>query len=308
MKTTFAQARQAVNEMAANYYDQTVPVASMSFNGLDRLTIADQPVAVRPSAQRLLCQRLQVPHSYLRRCSPELQAHNLNYWLARERLVRDTLFCRFDGQELRAVFTDRYKALDNRTIVDKMTEYGFSPSTEVHLALNQNIMVMKIPDYGRIFSVNSDRMTPGIAISNSEVGILAFSIEAYFYRLVCTNGMIAKTQVASKFRHVSLKALSEFNQIVGQVIDESRYSQASLAVASQSRVDDPLATLRSFNRRFLVSRAGTEAVVRAWEAEPGQTMFHIINAYTRAAQDRGLSVEESNRLERVGGQILALTR
>jgi hypothetical protein len=42
------------------------------------------------------------------------------------------------------------------------------------------LIVLKVPDYTRMFGFNGDRMTPGIAVSTSEVGILAFSIEAYF--------------------------------------------------------------------------------------------------------------------------------
>lgn len=308
MKTTFEQARQLVNAMAANYHDETLPVADMRFLDLQTINISNQDFEVLPSAQRLLCNRLTAPHSYLKRCSAELQAHNLNYWLDVEQQQRDTLFCRFDGNKLRAVFTDRYKALDNQEIVQKMAEYGFRGETEVHLNLDQNLMVMKIPDYARMFAVNSSRMTPGIAVSNSEVGVLAFSIEAYFYRLICTNGMIAKTQVASRFRHVSFKALEEFHEIVRQVIHESRYSQERLAVTVERTVDDPAATIESFNRRFLITKQEAEAVTRAWGMESGQTMFHVINAYTRAAQDRELEAESRNKLERVGGQILALAR
>ena len=33
----------------------------------------------------------------------------------------------------------------------------------------------------------------------------------------------------------------------------------------------------------------------------GNTMFHVVNAYTRAAQFEGLSAEASYRLQKVGG-------
>ena len=42
--------------------------------------------------------------------------------------------------------------------------------------------------------------------------------------------------------------------------------------------------------------------------EPGRTMFHVINAYTRAAQDPGLDTEEAHKLEKVGGLILSLVK
>jgi len=308
MKTTFENARQMVEAAAANFHDETVPLSEMSFVDLGAISIAGRTHEILPSAQWLFANKLRVPHSYLERCSYELQAHNLNYWLELEKGQRDTFFCRFDGLKMRAVFTDRYKAVDNREILQKMEEYGFKQEAEVHLNLNDSLMVVKVPDYGRMFELGHDKMTPGIAVSNSEVGILAFSIEAYFYRLVCTNGLISKTQVSSKFRHVSLRALDEFDTTLEQVISESRFGQNRLSASTERTVADPAATMESFNRQFQLTRKEGETVTRAWEIEPGNTMFSVINAYTRAAQDNELSGEERHRLERIGGQILALVK
>jgi len=308
MKTTFDNARQMVEAAAANFHDETVPLAEMSFLDLGSISIAGRTHEILPSAQWLFANKLRVPHSYLERCSYELQAHNLNYWLELEKGQRDTFFCRFDGLKVRAVFTDRYKVIDNREILRRMEAYGFKPDTEVHLNLNSSLMAVKVPDYERMFELGSDKMAPGIAVMNSEVGILAFSIEAYFYRLVCTNGLIAKTQVSSKFRHVSLRALDEFDTTLEQVISESRFGQNRLSASTERTVADPAATMESFNRQFQLTRKEGETVTRAWEIEPGNTMFSVINAYTRAAQDHELSGEERHRLERIGGQILALVK
>jgi hypothetical protein len=308
MKTTFEKAREIVEAAAANFHDETVPLAEMSFLDLGSISIAGRTHEILPSAQWLFANKLRVPHSYLERCSYELQAHNLNYWLEIEKGQRDTFFCRFDGLKVRAVFTDRYKVIDNREILRRMETYGFKPDTEVHLDLNSSLMAVKVPDYERMFELGSDKMAPGIAVSNSEVGILAFSIEAYFYRLVCTNGLIAKTQVSSKFRHISLRALDEFDFTLEQVISESRFSQNLLSASAERTVADPPATIESFNRQFQLTRKEAEAVARGWETEPGNTMFSVINAYTRAAQDQALTGEERHRLERTGGQILALIK
>jgi hypothetical protein len=294
--------------MAANCYDETIPVVDMEFDSLNKIRIAGGQYEVLPSAQRLFANRLRVPHAYLVRCPGELQAQNLNHWLRKEQEQRETLFCRFDGSRLRAVFTDRYKCLDNADIVQRMVEYGFNADTEVHLNLSHELMVLKVPDYTRMFGMNGDRMTPGVAVSNSEVGILAFSIEAYFYRLVCTNGLISKTQVASRFRHVSLRALEEFNDIIRQVIYESHYNQERLTLSTETRVDDPLATIGAFNRQFQLTKTEQEAVEKAWAHEEGYTMFNVINAYTRAAQERDLPGEQSHKLETAAGQILALVK
>jgi len=47
---------------------------------------------------------------------------------------------------------------------------------------------------------------------------------------------------------------------------------------------------------------------KRWEQEMGKTMFHLVNAYTRAAQFEGLSAESSYRLQKVGGMVLGMVK
>ncbi len=51
-----------------------------------------------------------------------------------------------------------------------------------------------------------------------------------------------------------------------------------------------------------------EIVKQAWRSEPGNTMFAIINAYTRSAQEPGMAAEEAYRLEKIGGRILSMVK
>jgi hypothetical protein len=305
---TFESVISKVHQMSENYFDETIPVTDMMFHSIDRMWISGKEVEVLPSAQRLFANRLRVPHSYLVRCPSELQAENLNHWIREEREKRETLFCRFDGDKLRAVFTDRYTAIDHMEILSRMVEYGFSAETEVHYSLDQELFVLKIPDFTRAFGFGGDKIVPGISIANSEVGVLAFEITAYFYRLVCSNGLIAKTAIASRFRHVSRKALEEFPDLLRQVIYESEHSQRRLEISTQTRLDNPLSTIGSFNRQFTLTQKEAEAVQQAWAIEQGFTMFEVINAYTRAAHEADLTAEESYKLEHIGGFILSMVK
>jgi hypothetical protein len=281
----------------------------MRFHSLNRMLISGKEVQVLPSAQRLFANRLRVPHSYLVRCPGDLQGENLNHWLREEKEKRETLFCRFDGSKLRAVFTDRYCALDNTQILSRMVEYGFNPETEVHYSLDQELLVLKIPDFTRAFGFgDKDKIVPGISVANSEVGILAFSIEAYFYRLICSNGLISTVSVGSRFKHVSRRALNEFPDILRRVVYESEHSQRRFEISTQTRLDNPLMTIGSFAKQFQLTKKETEAVTHAWQTEQGMTMFHVINAYTRAAHEGDLTVEEEYRLERIGGIILSMVK
>ena len=189
-----------------------------------------------------------------------------------------------------------------------MLDNGFSASAEVHFTLDEMLLVLKVPNYSRAFGLNGDRMVPGISIANSEVGTLAFCIEAYFYRLVCSNGLISKVPVTSRFKHISRRALDEFPHILEQVILESQSSQQRFQISMQTAVENPTETMESFNKRFQLTKKEAEAVERGWQLEQGPNMFNVIQAYTRAAQAPSLSAEEAYKLEKVGGQILSLVR
>ena len=295
--------------MSQNYFDESIPIIDMEFDSLEKMWISGKPIDILPSAQRLFSNKLRIPYSYLARCPTELQAKNLNHWLKEEREKRTSLFCRFDSNSLRAVFTNRYTAIDHTEVFSRILEYGFDPEVEVHCSLDHELLILRIPDFTRTFNLREkDGIVPGISIANSEVGILAFSIEGYFYRLVCSNGMISKSLIASRFKHVSKKALEQFPDILRQVVYESGQNQGKFAISTQSDVDNPLSTIGSFNRQFSINKKEAEIIERAWEQEKGYTMFHVINAYTRAAHDESLSSAESYKLEQIGGVILSLVK
>jgi hypothetical protein len=306
---TFENVIGKVHRMSLDYYDEVIPIRDMEFEGFDNMTVGYKEFEVLPSAQRLIANRLRIPQSYLSRCPEYLQSDNLNYWLERERKNRETLFCRFSGNKLRGVFTQRYTALDNMEVLTKMLEYGFDPSSEVHFSLDESLMVLKVPEYARMFGLTEkDKIVPGICIANSEVGILALSIEAFFYRLVCSNGLIATTSVGSRFKHVSRKAMDEFPQVLSDVVYQSQKSQGRFRISMQTPVDNPMSTIETFAKQFQLSQDETEIVRQAYFLEQGATMFHVINAFTRAAQEPSLDIMDSYKLERIGGQILSLVK
>ncbi len=228
-----------VHEISANNYDEIMPVREMLFENLNRMEIAGQSYGVLPSAQRLIANRLRIPFSYLTRCPADLQRDNLQYWLERELNNRETLFCRFTGNHLRAVFTERYTAIDHMEVLTKMLEFGFDPATEVHLALDNEIMVLKVPEYDRLFQLSEkDKIVPGISIANSEVGILALGISAFYYRLVCTNGLIDKTSVDARYKHISRRVMDEFPLVLEGVVSQSRHGHERFRISMENHHSD----------------------------------------------------------------------
>ncbi len=74
----------------------------------------------------------------------------------------------------------------------------------------------------------------------------------------------------------------------------------------ESKVDDTLKTIETFNRQFNLNQPQKEAVEWAWPQEMGDNMFAVVNTYTRALQFKSLSAENKYQLQRVGGNILGM--
>jgi hypothetical protein len=302
--TTLEKVSNRVDALSSNCFDQNIDVPDISFDNLNAVNIAGEPHALKPIAQRSISNRLGIPYPYLKRCPEDIQALNLNHWITKEK--NDQLLFRFDGQDVRAVFTPKYIPVDNFEVMERLDSLGYGPDTEVQCHLDPEFMALSIPDGNKAFDINGDRFKPGISISNSEVGLASLSIAAFVLRLICTNGMVAKTDVSVSYRHVSTKVLTEFPQMLDKVSYELGSQRSQFQLSMESPVDDPLSTMNSFNRQFGVNNDEKEALAWAWPYEIGNTMFHVVNAYTRAAQMEGLSAESSYRLQKVGGNILGM--
>lgn len=305
--TTLGAVFDRVHDMSLRYSDLFVKAKDISFPSFDAINIGNDTHPLRPAAQNSIANRLGIPAHYLRKCPEDIQALNLNHWITKEQ--NEDLFFRFDNEDVRAIFTPRYIPTDNISILEELVGLDYAPETPVHCSLDGEFMSLSIPDGNRTFEVTpGDRMTPGISLSNSEVGLASLSIAAFVLRLKCTNGMISQTAVTASYRHVSRKILSEFPHVMENVSLELGKQRDQFRLSIESWVENPESSINSFNRTFQLKKEETEAVEWAFPLEHGNTMFHIVNIYTKAAQYDGLSAESSFRLQKVGGSILGMLR
>lgn len=303
--TTLGSVFDQIDEMSSACFDKNIDVHSIVFNSLETIRIEGETHPLRPVAQRSISWRLGIPFQYLQRCPQDIQALNMNHWLLEEK--NDQLFFRFDGDEVRAIFTPKYVPCDNFEVLERLDSMGFKPNTKVYCHLDKEFMSLSIPDGKKSFDINGDKMRPGISISNSEVGLSSLGIAAFILRLVCTNGLISQTEIGAKnYRHVSGKILSEFPKILDAIDMNLDRQKNQFRVSMESPVENPQGILESFNRQFQLGKTEKDAVEWAWPLEMGDTMFNIVQTYTRAAQFDGLPAASAYQLEKVGGNILAM--
>jgi len=304
--TTLGNVFDRVHEMSQHYHDKFIEVKEITFESLETISISDEPHRLKPIAQQSISNRLGIPFHYLRKCPSDIQRLNLNHWLRYER--NEELFFRFNGDDVRAIFTPRYIPTDNVEVLDKLKSLDYPLDTRVQSSIDDEFMMINIPDGRQSFTINGERMTPGISVSNSEVGLASLSIAAFVLRLVCTNGMISKTEVSASYRHISGKILSELPKVLNDVSSELGKKKDQFRLSIESKVEHPEMTISSFNNQFQLNKEEKEAVEWALPLEFGQTMFHVINVYTKAAQYPELPADSGYKLQKVGGMILEMVK
>ena len=307
MKMKLQEAANRVNDLAHGNWNRMLRASELEFGDFNSLIVRESGnvYQMMDSAKRLICGRLRLPQDYLARCPAHLQAENLNHWLSS---LKDTpLFCRFNHQSVRAFFTPRYKPIDNVDIMPRVLN-AFDPELVVELRLNNEIMVLNIPDYGRSFAVLGDPIMPGTHFSNSEVGLASYSCSVFYVRIVCTNGLIATDELVTKTRHIKRNALDDFEESMRQVRQMAFYQEEKIKISIESKVDDPEATIESFGKRFQLTKDEIAIAQAAWQEDPKYTLWNVIQAFTWAAKNEDLLAETAFKLQRTGGRILALAK
>ena len=123
--TTLGKVSERVDALSKNCRDELIPVLRnfLRFSG-DHKNLKRSPISLRPMAQQSIAWRLGIPINYLRKCPPEVQAYNMNFWIKKEK--NEELFFRFDGEEVRALFTPRYRPVDNFEVLERLDSLGYS--------------------------------------------------------------------------------------------------------------------------------------------------------------------------------------
>jgi hypothetical protein len=130
--TTLGKVSARVDALSKNCHDKMISVHEISFDSLETMKVSNEPHLLRSMAQQSIAWRLGIPINYLRKCPPEVQAYNMNHWIKKEK--NEELFFRFDGEEVRAIFTPRYRPVDCFEVLNFKIFSLFSPSREDKLA------------------------------------------------------------------------------------------------------------------------------------------------------------------------------
>ena len=301
-KTTLGELHAMICLQEKHHYDFEASTNQIHFNSAKSATINNVEFGIQKQAIELVCSKVKIPYSYLVRCDEELQARNLNYWFQGEKKLK----IRCDEMNIRAIVSTRYQPVANSKIIENLKGYF---DHEVTYALSTKMMKLDIKRFYSDFEIGKDQHSAGISVINGETSWYSFVIHSYIERLMCTNGLIGEVEQDLKFRHVIPNLEEKIPEMLAGAYANLGRVKDKYAITVDSVVNNPAGTFKSFNHRYQVSIEEAKLVEEAFNKEPGNTMYNVIQAYTRAANATCLltsDLESSFKLQKIAGNILQL--
>lgn len=287
-----------------------------------------------------------IPAGYFKRMvkdDPALLAVNVNRWLRDKADAHDKRLVRTLDGRVRAFLSDRYRTLENFDLAQAvlpvlqqrnlMIISGEITERRMYLkAVDQNI-ALDVPT-GRAMGDGShmffDTVSPGITISNSEVGSGALMVETSIYTRACTNlAMMGSTlrkthlggrasiadEIAALLSDETKKANDDalwlmIRDVVGGAFDAAKFEAMTkkLGKAAGDKIEaDVPEVIERIGKKFSLNGGERSGVLAALIQGADLTRYGVHAAVTRFSQDKGLGYDRATELERLGGEIIDLS-
>jgi len=154
-----------------------------------------------------------------------------------------------------------------------------------------------------------DLVYPGFHMRNSEVGFTAITIDEFSFRLVCLNGMMITTGdsrlLYRQHRPIEDGVLdSQLNQVFEKVPTRWEHTRRSLNKLQEMQLDHAEAVIEERLLKLEAPKHFRELAVKAFEKEPLQNMYGVVQAITRAAQEYD-DMDKRFEFEALAGRVLA---
>jgi len=187
-------------------------------------TFKDKSYGMSVRAKRNLLDKVGIPVRYFDKCPTFLQKSQLDYWLSKQ--FGDRVYIRTSGNEIRGVFSEKYKRFDNKEIID-IAQKVFEDKFKIGYATVTEALM----GVGFLFR-EYEKFSVGLFITNSEVSASAVNVEQYIetadggiigdslLRIVHSEGMVEKFELGLHNMHLIGKMKwNEINDNMNSLLD-----------------------------------------------------------------------------------------
>jgi hypothetical protein len=276
-------------------------------------------ISVDEDARMRLFDKVGAPSAYWKRHRPSFQADALSEHVRRGDFGRRTKAVLREGH----LFTIADEGFTNLSIADVIRAIAEELGRDA-----ESLLVARIEDTGELFEVElfsplqsvdvraGDVVQAGISVLHAPYGKQATQIQAFIYRLLCSNGMtrrecVSRDTIARTRRlpagHPNGRELqmTQIRRLVRQTWTSLRIHLDAFR-SIQNRQTDVEELLQQWLLRGRVSTSGMmPRLLQAWEEEGSDTsIYGAVNALTRVAtHDRKLSSRQRRHFASLAGLL-----
>lgn len=299
--------------------------------------------SLNPLAHNQVSEYVGIPSKYYQRMldsDKNLLAHNVNTWLKKDtsaRMVRT-----LDGN-VRAFLSDRYRPLENMELAESVLPVLGRlnleilscdiTSTRLYLKAVDKSIMKDVPSGKTLGSGSTffDTLSPGIVISNSEVGMGSLSVQCSVWTHLCTNLAVTQERAMRKY-HVGSKheltdglyemlsdktkrlsdaaTWAQVTDVVKGAFDRAKFDAycMKLGTLSEQKIEaDVVKAVEITAKTFQMSDTERSSVLTHLIQGGDLTRYGLFNAVTRTAEDLE-SYDRATEFEKFGGQIVELSQ
>jgi Domain of unknown function (DUF932) len=294
---------------------------------------------VNDHAARQMTEYLGIPGRYAETLAteqPTLLEHNLQRRMSNAGDDRRTLRMYADaegGHTLRAFLSNSYRPLDNIDLMTAISGKFAGTNLRVHSSqVTDKRLYIQAVRTDVQFTVESrqvgDIISPGIVVSNSEVGSGSLRVEMLLFRVACLNGAIVGDSIRKN--HVGKRGIPgsdvaeqlDYSDGTRALIDAAFWAQVSETVDNAMDEQKFLTTMKRVNalpgievprpneavenvtKEYGLSIDEKESVLRNLIQGGDSSMYGLWNAVTQTAE-QVTSYDRAIEIERIGGDFLA---
>jgi hypothetical protein len=197
--------------------DFLVPAAKFKMVNDGALEIQGSEKILTDYAHGQVAGKFSIPKRYYDAMGaiPGLRTENVNAWAGHN---KDDYLVRTLDNKARALLSSRYRVIDNFPILREaifpvINEYKSELQVKAYSLTDTKLYLQLIFPSISTEVQKGDILNYGITITNSEVGAGAFDIKSFFWRIVCSNGLISESLIRRNHVGKSIDLQAEDSQI-----------------------------------------------------------------------------------------------
>lgn len=289
---------------------------------------------VTEHAHSQLASKMGIPKKYYERMqhdAPVLLRDNVRHWMDNE--PKQQMIRTLDSKA-RAVLSDRYRRIDNDQIAEAVLPALLDGNSGLEIMSsdvtnNRMYIQARFPKLeGEV--KKGDVVQHGLIISNSEIGSGSLEIKPMIYRLVCTNGMVAgselsegklkkthlgrKVEVGEDFTIYSNETMQADDHALMLKIRDSikglsdpalflKLMEQMKAAANAPKVANPVEAVEVLAKSFSFNKTEQDSILENLIMDRDYSQWGMLNAVTKVANEHA-SYDRAVELEAIGGHIL----